>query len=90
MPNGHHQHDQPLFLKLTDDAVIAHPVPPQSKFAGTKRFAEIPRVLSCRDALIHIIKDLALNCPVELLEIFQGAGIVLNALGQVSSSLGGW
>ena len=90
MPYGHDQHDQPLLLQLTNDAVILHPIPPQSKLAGAKRFAEVARVFGLRDALIHIIEDLALDCPVELLEVFQGSGIVLNRPGQVLSSLAGW
>jgi hypothetical protein len=31
-----------------------------------------------------------LDCPVKLLEVFQGSGIVLNGPGQVLSSLAGW
>ena len=45
MPYGHHQHHQPRFLQLTDYAVIPHPIPPQSKLAGAKRFAEMARVI---------------------------------------------
>ena len=87
---GHDQHYQPLLLKFTNDAVILHPIPPQSKFAGTKAFAEVARVASRRDALIHIIENLPLDCPIKLLEVFQRSRIVLNRPGQVLSSLAGW
>jgi hypothetical protein len=40
--------------------------------------------------LVHIIKNLSLDLPVELLEVFEGSGVVLNRPGQVLSSLAGW
>ena len=90
MPYGHHEHHQPLFLKLADDAVIPHPIPPQSKPAGSKGFTEIARVWGRRDPRVHIIEDFPLDRAVELLEILQGSRIVFNTPGQVLSALAGW
>jgi len=90
MPFGNKEHHQPLFLQLTDDAVIPHPIPPQSKLAGAKRFAEIARVRARGDTRIHIIEDFPLDGAVEFLEVLQGARIVFNAPGQVLSALAGW
>src|SRR5271157_928688 len=90
MPYGHHEHHQPLLLQLTDDAVIPHPIPPQSKLAGAKRSAEMAWVLCRGDPCIHIIEDFPLDRAVELPEILQGFRIVFNAPGQVVSALAGW
>ena len=90
MPYGHHEHHQPLFLKLADNAVIPHPVPPQSKLAGAESFTEIARVCSRRDPRVHIIEDFPLDRAVELLEILQGSAIVFNAPGQVVFALADW
>jgi len=90
MTHGHHQHHQPALLQLADDAIIAHPIPPQSKLAGSKRLAEITRVFSRRDPRIHVIEDFPLDRAVELLEILQGSMIVFNGPSQVLSALVGW
>ena len=90
MSYGHDQHYQTLLLKLTNDAVIPHPIPPQSKLAGAKRFAEVARVLGIRDGLIHTVEDLALDCAVEFLEVFQRSMILPNRPGRVLSSPAGW
>ena len=90
MAYGHDEYHQPLFLQLTDDAVIPHPIPPQSKLAGAKRFAEMAWVFGRGDAQIHIVEDFPLDLAVELLEILQGSRIVFNAPGQVASGLAGW
>ena len=89
MPYDHHERHQPLFLQLTDDAVIPHLIPPQSKLAGAKRFAEMARVFGRSDPRIHIIEDFPLDRAVELLEILQGSGVVFNRPGQVVSALAG-
>lgn len=90
MTHRHDEHQQPVLLQLTDDAIIAHPVPPQSKLAGPKRLAELARVLGCRNPRIHVIEDFALNRAVELLEILQSSMIVFNRPSQVFSALAGW
>ena len=90
MTHGHHEHHQTILLELADDAIIAHPIPPQSKLAGSKRFAEPSRVLGRRDPRIHVIEDFLLNGAVELLEILQSSIIVFNGPSQVFSALAGW
>ena len=90
MAYGHDEYHQPLCLQLTDDTVIPHAIPPQSKLAGTQRFAKIPRVFGRGYAQIHIIEDFPLDLAVELLEILQSSRIVFNAPGQVVSGLAGW
>jgi hypothetical protein len=90
MTHGHYEHHQPVLLQFTDDATIAHPIPPQSKLAGSKRFAELAWMLGCRDPRIHVIEDFALNGAVELLDILQGSMIVFNGPSQVLSVHAGW
>ncbi len=90
MSHGDHEHYQPIFLQLTDDAIIAQPIPPQSKFAGPKRLAQFTGVLGRRDPRIHVIEDFALDLAVELLKVLQGSMIVFNGPSQVLSALAGW
>lgn len=90
MTHGHYEDHEPVLLQLTDDPIIAHPISPQSKLAGSKRFAELARVLGRGDPRIHVIEDFALDRAVKLLEILQGSMIVFNGPSQVLSALAGW
>jgi len=69
MSYGHHEHHEPLILKFTDDTVIAHAKPPESKFAASQRLPEIAGVCSRVDAVIHVVEDFPLYRLVELPEV---------------------
>ena len=86
MSYRHHQHNQTLILKFADDAVIPHPVTPQTESASSQWFAELARILRSRHALIHVIDDLALHRTIRLLQIAQRFGIVFDGPVQWPSS----
>jgi hypothetical protein len=76
-----------LSCKLADDAIVPNAISPQPKLGVPQRLAEVARILSSRDAILHVIEVSFWNGPVEPLEVRQGFGVVFNVPGQVLREL---
>ncbi len=67
MADGDDQHDEFRLLKLANDAVVAHPVTPESELAMPERLAKVARIVRLGDAFVDEVEDFTLDLAVEFL-----------------------
>ncbi len=70
--------DEPGFLKLADDAVVAGAVAPKSELTVAEHFATEGGIFRAGDAPVHKIEDFSLDLWIEFLKVLPGAFVVLN------------
>ena len=86
---AHYQNAQRLIVDFANDAVLSDSITPEISERPAQCFAHATRVFQRGDAAVHVIEDATSGILVELVELPEGTGRVLNRPGQDVDSLHG-
>ena len=81
MPDGYHQHHEPLVLDGGDNTIIANAVTPETLAVTRKRMTETARVAAAGDALAQIAQHPPFGVNAKLAQVAGGGAIELDTPG---------
>jgi len=81
MPDGYHQHHEPLVLDGGDNTIIANAVTPKSLAVAGRRTAEAARVVAAGDTLAQIAQHPPFGVNAKLAQVAGGGAIELDTPG---------
>ena len=82
MADLQHHYRDPLVLDITDQAIVADPVTPESEFFALEGPSPLPRVRRDRESLSQKTNDCLLGIAVEFCDLLFGGSGDLNRPSQ--------
>lgn len=82
MTNNEEQHSQAIVLQITDQSIIANPIPPKSPLVAMESFAHRARIITALNLFVEETINLQLGRTRKLSDLSGGGGRNLNVPSQ--------
>src|SRR5579864_4431031 len=89
MADFQHEHDYFFILDVTDQAIVGHPIPPQTTFLAVQWLAPLPGIFSRKQSFAQESLDYFLGGPAQFCNLLFSCPRNLNPPILLRGALGG-